>query len=60
MLKRTHKRGELTYVTLSDGSTGTIHTDRRCDIYYDFPIDVRFSNAPPQEVPEKLILHNQK
>lgn len=60
MLKRTHKRGELTYVTLSDGRTGTIHTDRRCDIYYDFPIDVRFSSAPPPEVPEKLILLNQK
>ncbi|CNF49949.1 TPA: hypothetical protein ACIU15_003833 [Yersinia enterocolitica] len=60
MLKRTHKRGEKSYITLPDGRTGTIHTDRRCDVHYDFPVDVRISSTQPQEVAEKLILHNQK
>ncbi|HEN3358496.1 TPA: hypothetical protein U5D61_002546 [Yersinia enterocolitica] len=48
MLKRTHKRGEKSYITLPDGRTGTIHTDRRCDVHYDFPVDVRISSTPPQ------------
>lgn len=48
MLKRTHKRGEKSYITLPDGRTGTIHTDRRCDVHYDFPVDIRISSTPPQ------------
>ncbi|OVZ89910.1 hypothetical protein CBW58_17980 [Yersinia frederiksenii] len=60
MLKRTHKRGEKSYITLPDGRTGTIHTDRRCDVHYDFPVDVQISSTPAQEVTEKLILLNQK
>ncbi|AJJ03363.1 hypothetical protein BZ21_745 [Yersinia pseudotuberculosis] len=60
MLRKTQKRHELAYITLPDGRTGTIHTDRRCDVNYDFPVDVRISGTPPQEVTEKLILLNQK
>lgn len=55
MLKRTHKRGEKSYITLPDGRTGTIHTDRRCDVHYDFPTDVRISNTPPQPIVEKEV-----
>lgn len=57
MLKRTHKRGEKSYITLPDGRTGTIHTDRRCDVHYDFPTDVRISSTPPQPIVEKEVNH---
>ncbi|CNF68057.1 Uncharacterised protein [Yersinia pseudotuberculosis] len=55
MLRKTQKRHELAYITLPDGRTGTIHTDRRCDVNYDFPADVLISSTPPQPTAEKEI-----
>ncbi|UAN53438.1 hypothetical protein KGP26_10430 [Serratia sp. JSRIV002] len=56
MLRRNQKRGEAAYITLPDGRTGTIRTDRRCDVEYELPADVKISSTPPQ----KLIKPNQK
>ncbi|CNB08954.1 MULTISPECIES: hypothetical protein [Yersinia pseudotuberculosis complex] len=53
MLRRTQKRNERAYITLPDGRTGTIHTDRRCDVIYDLPADVHISNRPPLSVLKK-------
>ncbi|CNH74822.1 Uncharacterised protein [Yersinia pekkanenii] len=53
MLRKTQKRHELAYITLPDGRTGTIYTDRRCDVHYDFPVDVRISSTPPEPITEK-------
>jgi hypothetical protein len=55
MLRKTQKRHELAYITLPDGRTGTIHTDRRCDVHYDFPVDIRISSTPPEIITKKEI-----
>ncbi len=55
MLRKTQKRHELAYITFPDGRTGTIHTDRRCDVHYDFPVDIRISSTPPEIITKKEI-----
>ncbi|WP_447869884.1 hypothetical protein [Serratia fonticola] len=56
MLRRNQKRGEAAYITLPDGRTGTIRTDRRCDVEYELPADVKISSTPPPA--QKLIKPN--
>ncbi len=56
MLRRNQKRGVPIFIILPDGRTGTICTDRRCDVVYELPADVKISSTPPQ----KLIKPNQK
>lgn len=56
MLNRSQRRGIPVYITLPDGRVGTIMTDRRCEVIYDLPPDVKISSRPPP----KLIKPNQK
>ncbi|WP_202914197.1 hypothetical protein [Serratia sp. P2ACOL2] len=57
MLNRSQRRGVPAYITLPDGRVGTIMTDRRCEVIYNLPPDVKISSTRP---PTKLIKPNQK
>ena len=41
MLKHQHYKDRPVKLTFPDGSHGYIHTDRRCDVYYDLPPQVK-------------------
>ncbi|MDC9616259.1 hypothetical protein PSI19_20900 [Xenorhabdus khoisanae] len=41
MLKHQHKRYHPIRLTLPDGTSGQIITDRRCAVFYDFPPEVK-------------------
>ncbi|WP_338885351.1 hypothetical protein [Xenorhabdus sp. TH1] len=41
MLKHQHKRYQPIRLTLPDGTSGQVITDRRCAVFYDFPPEVK-------------------
>lgn len=55
MLKHQHSKDQPVKLTFPDGSCGYIRTDRRCDVYYDLPPQVKVETDLPvlKQEPEK-------